>query len=89
MAVYAISVFVGGVMQNMWAPWRMEYILSKKENNGCVFCLDSFNPELTEEDERRAGFRHAEPVSLCGRTSYGHSFQALHGYYGAVGRGTQ
>lgn len=53
MAVYAISVFVGGVMQNMWAPWRMEYILLKKENNGCVFCLDSFNPELTEEDEKR------------------------------------
>ena len=24
-------------MEHMWAPWRMEYILSQK-SNGCIFC---------------------------------------------------
>jgi ATP adenylyltransferase len=26
------------VMKTVWAPWRMEYILSEKEQ-GCIFCL--------------------------------------------------
>lgn len=25
-------------MQNIWAPWRMEYVEGKKER-GCIFCL--------------------------------------------------
>ncbi len=25
-------------MKNLWAPWRMEYILSKKETD-CIFCI--------------------------------------------------
>jgi ATP adenylyltransferase len=25
--------------KNLWAPWRMEYILSEKTNE-CIFCLD-------------------------------------------------
>ena len=25
-------------MQTLWAPWRMEYILSEKEKE-CIFCL--------------------------------------------------
>jgi ATP adenylyltransferase len=24
-------------MKNLWSPWRMDYILSEKEN-GCIFC---------------------------------------------------
>ena len=31
-------------MKTMWAPWRMEYILSDKEN-GCIFCK-----ALSEQD---------------------------------------
>ncbi len=23
----------------LWAPWRMEYILSEKEDKGCIFCI--------------------------------------------------
>lgn len=26
-------------MQNIWAPWRMQYILQEKEE-GCIFCLE-------------------------------------------------
>ena len=40
-------------MSTMWAPWRMEYILSPKKKNGCVFCLENFEQELTEEDAER------------------------------------
>ncbi len=25
-------------MKNLWAPWRMDYILSDKEEDGCIFC---------------------------------------------------
>ena len=25
-------------MKVLWAPWRMEYILSDKEKTGCIFC---------------------------------------------------
>ena len=34
-------------MKTMWAPWRMEYILSEKEEN-CIFCEAlSQNDDLT------------------------------------------
>ena len=34
-------------MKTMWAPWRMEYIISEKEK-GCIFCdALSFNDDLT------------------------------------------
>lgn len=35
-------------MKQLWAPWRIEYILGPKPD-ACVFCL----PETTEEDEER------------------------------------
>ena len=27
-------------MDNLWAPWRMEYILGQDKQPGCIFCLD-------------------------------------------------
>ncbi len=26
-------------MKNLWAPWRMKYILSPKQKTGCAFCV--------------------------------------------------
>ncbi len=38
-------------MKNLWAPWRMDYILSKKpKNQGCIFCLDDFDTKLSQND---------------------------------------
>lgn len=35
-------------MKNLWAPWRIDYILGPKPDE-CVFCL----PETNDEDEER------------------------------------
>jgi ATP adenylyltransferase len=35
-------------MNQLWTPWRMEYILGSKPDS-CVFCL----PQTTNEDEER------------------------------------
>jgi ATP adenylyltransferase len=36
-------------MKVIWAPWRMEYILSDKEKTGCIFCAGD---ERTGDKER-------------------------------------
>lgn len=46
-------------MENLWAPWRIEYILGKKESR-CIFCPDA--PELT--DEERLILFHGEFVMV-------------------------
>jgi len=28
-------------MENLWAPWRMRYILEEDKPDGCIFCLAS------------------------------------------------
>lgn len=34
-------------MENLWAPWRIEYILGKKESH-CIFCPDDHG--ISDED---------------------------------------
>ncbi len=36
-------------MDRIWAPWRIEYILSDKKENGCVFC----NAIADSNDDKR------------------------------------
>ena len=36
-------------MRVLWAPWRMDYILSDKEKRGCIFCPG----EDREQDQER------------------------------------
>ncbi len=35
-------------MKNLWAPWRIEYILGPKPDE-CIFCL----PDITDQDRER------------------------------------
>ena len=35
-------------MKQLWAPWRMGYILSDKKENGCVFC-NAYNSDDDED----------------------------------------
>ena len=35
-------------MKVFWAPWRMEYILSDKEEVDCIFCLGDDRPKDSE-----------------------------------------
>ena len=37
------------LMKNLWAPWRMEYILSDQKGGNCIFCPGS---ERGEDEER-------------------------------------
>jgi ATP adenylyltransferase len=37
------------LMKNLWAPWRMEYILSDQKGGSCIFCPGS---ERGEDEER-------------------------------------
>lgn len=32
-------------MDNLWAPWRMTYILGQDKTEGCIFCLDKEGPD--------------------------------------------
>lgn len=36
-------------MKQLWAPWRLEYVASEKEKEGCVFCI----PDSRAEDDNR------------------------------------
>ena len=36
-------------MQVLWAPWRMEYILSNEKAEGCIFCPGD---DRTQDEDR-------------------------------------
>ena len=48
-------------MKNLWAPWRMQYILGPKCSSGCVLCA----PEKPEEDaDRLIVYRGREQIAI-------------------------
>ena len=52
-------------MKNLWAPWRMDYILGKDPQEGCVFCID------TEKDhDRERLMLHIGPTILVMMNKY-------------------
>jgi len=49
----------GFIMKVLWAPWRMEYILSDKDGAGCIFCTGD---DRTDDKERL--ILHAGSMSI-------------------------
>ena len=68
----------------MWAPWRLEYIQSADEQEGCVFCVEAAG-ELpgTESLRLHAG---TSALALLNKFPYssGHLMVAPHRHVGAL-----
>ncbi|HJD96926.1 HIT domain-containing protein [Mailhella massiliensis] len=54
-------------MKNLWAPWRMQYILGPKPHDGCVLCAPE-NP--AEDEERLIVYRAAHVFVMLNRYPY-------------------
>jgi len=52
--------------KNLWAPWRMEYILSKKTQE-CIFCLDK---EEAQDKTKLILFRSSLSFVIMNRYPY-------------------
>jgi ATP adenylyltransferase len=52
-------------MENLWAPWRMEYILSDKKGTGCVFC-----PGDDRSGDKDRNILHVGPMSMVVMNKY-------------------
>ena len=53
-------------MKQLWAPWRLEYIASADEQNGCVFCL----AEAGDDEERLVVHRGELGFALLNKFPY-------------------
>lgn len=51
-------------MDNLWAPWRMEFITSKEEADGCFLCAAGRHAALAEAD-RAAYVVHRGERCFC------------------------
>jgi ATP adenylyltransferase len=58
-------------MKHLWAPWRMDYILSDRRGGKCIFC-----PEAKQADEKRL-ILHRTPFSLVLLNRYPYSYGHL------------
>ncbi|MBW1713349.1 MAG: HIT domain-containing protein [Deltaproteobacteria bacterium] len=52
-------------MENLWAPWRMEYILDQSQDQGCIFCPG----DVTSFDRERL-ILHVGPRTLVLMNKY-------------------
>ena len=46
-------------MEKIWAPWRMQYILSDKKG-GCVFC-----EKVQEKEDKRNYILFRDTLGIC------------------------
>lgn len=53
-------------MRNLWAPWRVEYILGKKLP-GCIFCPDYY---AQSDEERLILYRSDRVMAMMNRFPY-------------------
>jgi ATP adenylyltransferase len=66
-------------MKTLWAPWRMDYILSDKKTQGCIFC------ELPKQDRDRDNlilYRSSHTFAIMNRYPYnnGHIMVVPYGH---------
>jgi ATP adenylyltransferase len=54
-------------MKVLWAPWRMEYILSDQKESGCIFCPGS---DRNEDKERLILYMGERSVVIMNRFPY-------------------
>jgi ATP adenylyltransferase len=54
-------------MKVMWAPWRMEYILSHQEEEGCIFCPGE---DRTQDEARRILYVGPRSMVMMNRFPY-------------------
>ncbi|MCL1889691.1 MAG: HIT domain-containing protein [Desulfovibrionaceae bacterium] len=68
-------------MKNLWAPWRVDYILSPKAGE-CVFCLGS----PAEDEERQVLYRGDECFVIMNKYPYsnGHLMVAPYDHVGEL-----
>lgn len=58
-------------MPRLWAPWRMDYILSNRQRKACIFC-----PQKKDSDEQRL-ILHRTPYSLIMLNRYPYTYAHL------------
>ena len=58
-------------MEHLWAPWRMDYILSNRKGRKCIFC-----PVGKQADEKRL-IIHRTSLSLVMLNQYPYSYAHL------------
>lgn len=71
--------------QPLWAPWRMEYVLSKKQQDTCVFCFEGSTPDSTLE-ERLVVWSGRAGVVMLNRYPFaaGHLLVLPHGHVSSL-----
>ncbi|HEX9378514.1 MAG TPA: HIT domain-containing protein [Gaiellaceae bacterium] len=53
-------------MKQLWAPWRLEYITSADEEDGCIFCA----AVAGDDEERLVVHRGAHTIALLNKYPY-------------------
>jgi ATP adenylyltransferase len=54
-------------MENLWAPWRIDYILGKTKEEGCIFCT---KPRSQEDDDNLIVHRGAGAFTMMNKYPY-------------------
>jgi len=58
-------------MEQLWAPWRMDYILEDRKGQRCIFCLDK------KQSDKQRLIIHRTPFSIIMLNRYPYSYAHL------------
>ena len=54
-------------MKQLWAPWRLEYIVSEEKPDGCIFCIF---PQQDEDEKNLILYRGKHAFVIMNRFPY-------------------